>query len=221
MTNTNSSNARVDDIVLTADAPEIKSIKIAGASVLLAEGGTFECGENFTVTAVYANGTEKDVTADATVDSSAVNMAVAGMYTVTVSYNGLTASYDVTVQNASVQTVTTSIVFKELGYTNSEEVPSVTKDDVAITFALGSNTNNNTAKYYDTDTGVRTYVGNTITVSCEYNMVAIEFTYAGSSYNKISADVYSGTTWSGNAKEVVFNSTGTTRIQAITITYTK
>lgn len=221
LTNTNSSNARVDDIVLTADAPEVKSIKIAGASVLLAEGGTFECGENFTVTAVYANGTEKDVTADATVDSSAVNMAVAGMYTVTVSYNGLTASYDVTVQNASVQTVTTSIVFKELGYNNGDEVPSVTKDDVAITFALGSNTNNNTAKYYDTGTGVRTYVGNTITVSCEYNMVAIEFTYAGSSYNKISADGYSGTTWSGNAKEVVFNSTGTTRIQAITITYTK
>ncbi len=221
LTNTNSSNARVDDIVLTADAPEVKSIKIAGASVLLAEGGTFECGENFTVTAVYANGTEKDVTADATVDSSAVNMAVAGMYTVTVSYNGLTASYDVTVQNASVQTVTTSIVFKELGYKNGDEVPSVTKDDVAITFALGSNTNNNTAKYYDTGTGVRTYVGNTITVSCEYNMVAIEFTYAGSSFNKISADGYSGTTWSGNAKEVVFNSTGTTRIQAITITYTK
>lgn len=221
LTNTNSSNARVDDIVLTADAPEVKSIKIAGASVLLAEGGTFECGENFTVTAVYANGTEKDVTADATVDSSAVNMAIAGMYTVTVSYNGLTASYDVTVQNASVQTVTTSIVFKELGYNNGDEVPSVTKDDVAITFALGSNTNNNTAKYYDTGTGVRTYVGNTITVSCEYNMVAIEFTYAGSSYNKISADGYSGTTWSGNAKEVVFNSTGTTRIQAITITYTK
>lgn len=221
LTNTNSSNARVDDIVLTADAPEVKSIKIAGASVLLAEGGTFECGENFTVTAVYANGTEKDVTADATVDSSAVNMAVAGMYTVTVSYNGLTASYDVTVQNASVQTVTTSIVFKELGYNNTDEVPSVTKDDVAITFALGSNTNNNTAKYYDTGTGVRTYVGNTITVSCEYNMVAIEFTYAGDTYNKISADGYSGTTWSGNAKEVVFNSTGTTRIQAITITYTK
>lgn len=221
LTNTNSSNARVDDIVLTADAPEVKSIKIAGASVLLAEGGTFECGENFTVTAVYANGTEKDVTADATVDSSAVNMAVAGMYAVTVSYNGLTASYDVTVQNASVQTVTTSIVFKELGYNNGDEVPSVTKDDIAITFALGSNTNNNTAKYYDTGTGVRTYVGNTITVSCEYNMVAIEFTYAGSSYNKISADGYSGTTWSGNAKEVVFNSTGTTRIQAITITYTK
>ena len=221
LTNTNSSNARVDDIVLTADAPEIKSIKIAGASVLLAEGGTFECGENFTVTAVYANGSEKDVTADATVDSSAVNMAVAGMYTVTVSYNGLTASYDVTVQNASVQTVKTSIVFKELGYKNGDEVPSVTKDDVAITFALGSNTNNNTAKYYDTGTGVRTYVGNTITVSCEYDMVAIEFTYAGDSYNKISADGYSGTTWSGNAKEVVFNSTGTTRIQAITITYTK
>lgn len=221
LTNTNSSNARVDDIVLTADAPEVKSIKIAGASVLLAEGGTFECGENFTVTAVYANGSEKDVTADATVDSSAVNMAVAGMYTVTVSYNGLTASYDVTVQNASVQTVTTSIVFKDLGYSNGDEVPSVTKDDVAITFALGTNTNNNTAKYYDTGTGVRTYVGNTITVSCEYNMVAIEFTYAGSSYNKISADGYSGTTWSGNAKEVVFNSTGTTRIQAITITYTK
>ena len=215
-TNNNSSNARVDDIVLTEDAPFIESIVADGMNVLFSTGDEFAF--NGTVTAIYTNGITEDVTNDVTVDSSAVNMSVAGTYTVTISYNDVSTTYDITVMDASVETETTNIIFKDLGYANGADVERVEQDGIVITFDKGTN-NNNSPKYYTTGNGVRTYKGNTITVSSDTNINSIEFTFSEAQYNKLQATGYSGTTWSGNATNVVFNSTDTTRIQSIAITY--
>lgn len=112
--------------------------------------------------------------------------------------------------------------FSTMGYSNGADVPSVSSEPVLITFALGSNPNGNSAKYYDTGDGVRTYVGNTITVSGA-TISQIDFVFAGESYNKIEGDGYVANgatgTWTGSSSNVVLNSTATTRIQDIVVTY--
>ena len=114
--------------------------------------------------------------------------------------------------------------FSTMGYENAQDVPSVTQAPIAITFGVGTNTNGNTAKYYNTGTGVRTYVGNTITINGA-TIKKVELIFAGASYNLIEASGYvkDGTsgTWTNasGATEVVLNSTGTTRIQQIIVTY--
>lgn len=217
-TNNNSNNARVDDIVLTEEAPTVELLVAEGMNVLFSVGDKFAF--NGTVNAIYTNGISEDVTNNVTVDSSAVNMSVAGTYTVTISYNDVSTTYDITVMDASVETETTNIIFKDLGYANGADVERVEQDGIVITFDKGTN-NNNSPKYYTTGNGVRTYKGNTITVSSttKSNINSIEFTFSEANYNCLEATGYTGTTWSGSANQVVFNGTGTSRIQSIAITY--
>ena len=117
-----------------------------------------------------------------------------------------------------------TFVFAEMGFENAQEVPEVSKDGIKLAFELGANTNGNTPKYYSTGNGLRTYVGNTITISGA-TITRAEFTFAGASYNKIEASGYVADgatgTWTGSDKSVVLNSTGTTRIQKIVVTYTE
>lgn len=101
LTNNNSgTNARVDDIVLTAEAPTVEKITVTGATTSFTVGDTFVF--DGTVTATYNNGATENVTDDVTVDSSEVKMDTAGTYTVTVTYNGKNATYNVTVAEESV-----------------------------------------------------------------------------------------------------------------------
>lgn len=116
--------------------------------------------------------------------------------------------------------------FSTMGFENAQDVPSVAQTPITVTFGLGTNSNGNTAKYYNTGTGVRTYVGNTITINGA-TIKKVELIFAGASYNLIEASGYvkdgaSGTwTNASGATEVVLNSTGTTRIQQIIVTYTE
>lgn len=101
LTNNSNNNARVDDIVLTEDTPELEAIVIADATT------TFKVNDEFifdgTVTAIYQNGVSEDVTKDATVDSSNVDMTVVGTYTVTITYNSVSATYKITVTEATAE----------------------------------------------------------------------------------------------------------------------
>lgn len=101
LTNNSNNNARVDDIVLTEDTPELEEIVIADATT------TFKVNDEFifdgTVTAIYQNGVSEDVTKDATVDRSDVNMTVEGTYTVTITYNSVSATYKITVTEATAE----------------------------------------------------------------------------------------------------------------------
>ena len=117
-----------------------------------------------------------------------------------------------------------TFVFAEMGFENAQEVPEVSKDGIKLAFELGANTNGTTPKYYSKGNGLRTYVGNTITISGA-TITRAEFTFAGDSYNMIEASGYVADgatgTWTGSDKSVVLNSTGTTRIQKIVVTYTE
>ena len=129
----------------------------------------------------------------------------------------------VSVNNVEAQTFT----FSNLGYENGNEVSTVAgTSHCAIVFAKG--TNSNAPKYYTSGTAVRTYGGNTITVTANagYQISKITFTFGSSDgSNEITASTgtYSNGTWTGTIKDgasVVFTVGGTTgnrRISAIAI----
>ena len=80
------------------------------------------------------------------------------------------------------------------GYTNQQEVSSVSSDGVTLTFDKG--TNSNTPKWYTTGTAVRLYGGSTLTVSSTVGKVtSVVFTFSGTGYtlsNTATATVDNG-----------------------------
>lgn len=120
--------------------------------------------------------------------------------------------------------VTTQFVYKDKGYTNGQEVTSVSQDGVTIGFDKGTN-NSYKPTYYDTGTAIRCYGGNTIAVSAT-NISQIVFTFAsGESTNTISVNTGSYNadtkTWKGAADQVIFTVDGTSghrRIKEMDVT---
>jgi hypothetical protein len=98
------------------------------------------------------------------------------------------------------------------GYTNQQEVTSLTVDNVTVTFDKGTNTN--TPKYYTSGNSVRVYGGGTVTISTSGSdpITGITFTYGDSDGNNaITCDVgtFESPNWTGSADEVVFTIGGT------------
>lgn len=120
---------------------------------------------------------------------------------------------------------TASFNFSELGYSNGDEVTTVTASGITLTFDKG--TNSNVPKYYTTGSAVRVYGGGTMTVSSSssYTITGITLTFgSGDGSNAITTDVgtYSSDSWSGSASSVVFTVGGTSghrRIASVTVTY--
>ncbi len=73
----------------------LESIEVSGAKTTFTVGDEWAFGG--TVTAKYNDNSTEDVTEDATVNNSEVNLGTAGEYTVTVTYEGKTATYTITV----------------------------------------------------------------------------------------------------------------------------
>lgn len=83
-------------VTVTAATPVLKSISVSGAPVTFNEGDTFTYA-GLVVTATYSDNSTKTITSGYEVDSSAVNMNLAGTYTVKVTFEGKEASYTITV----------------------------------------------------------------------------------------------------------------------------
>ena len=91
-------NGKSANYTVVVAQPLLSSITVSGAK------NSFENNEEFVSTglvvkAVYEDGSEVEIT-DYVIDNSAYNKAVAGTYTIVVSYNGKSANYDVTVAQA-------------------------------------------------------------------------------------------------------------------------
>ena len=106
---------------VTVVEPTLSSISTSGQTTSFYKGSTFSYGG--TCTATYNNGSTKTVTPS--VNSSSVNMNVAGNYTVTLSYteNGVTktTTYTVTVLNTAL----TNSIQECYGKTNNTSVSDV------------------------------------------------------------------------------------------------
>lgn len=226
--NNTNSNARVDDIVLTEEAPVVESLQIADATLSFTAGDEFVFGG--TVNAIYQNGVSEDVTEDVEVNSDDVDMNAAGTYTVTVSYEGVSATYDITIQAAGVKTETF-----DLSVTGTYNNNSITWTENGITIVqekgAGSSAPNSS---YKTASTMRLYQGNTLTFSSENTITQIEFVTKSTNYGK-TATVDVGTltnpktsgctiTWTGSENLItITNGTGSggSQLQTskITITY--
>ena len=124
-----------------------------------------------------------------------------------------------------VEEVVLVIDLTNQGYTNGQEVTSVSENPIDVEFNKGSNSN--APKYYTTGTAVRVYGGNYFIVSSDKTIVKVALTFGSDDgSNAITTDVptYSNSTWTGNANSVKFSIGGTSgnrRIQKITVTYQK
>lgn len=121
-------------------------------------------------------------------------------------------------------------VAAEQGYENAEDVTNITIAE-GVTGVFDKADGNNAPKYYNTGTSVRTYAGNTFTLtSAGEPIVKVEFTFdatkapafdVSTGEMAISEDNTSGT-WTGEASEIVFSvpnvSGQQTRIQSIKVT---
>lgn len=117
---------------------------------------------------------------------------------------------------------TETINMKAQGYGNGQEVTTLKQGDVTITFSKGT-ASSNVPKYYNTGEAVRCYSGNTMTVAAE-DISSIEFTFgSGENSNPISVNTgtLNGSTWTGEADNVVFSvggSSGHRRIAEVKVT---
>ena len=117
-----------------------------------------------------------------------------------------------------------TITFSEQGYSNQQEITTVSGTNFTITFNKG--TNSNAPKYYTSGTAIRAYGGNFFTVSSTTKTIEkIEITFGSSDgSNAITTDVdtYKNGTWTGSASSVTFTIGGTTgnrRLASIAVTY--
>ncbi len=126
-----------------------------------------------------------------------------------------------------------TIDLNKKGFTNQQDVTTVTQDGVTLTFDLGSNPNGNRPKYYTNNgASVRCYVGNTLTISADDVISKITFTFSSGTYSfksdNCSASSGSLTTtgnpsvWEGETDEVVFTNISSEKdkwyIQTVTLT---
>lgn len=163
-------------------------------------------------TGVVTGVADGTATISATFDGNAnYNAAEAQTYIITVGTGGSTTPDPETFD------------FSKKGYTNQQEISSVSGDNMTISFDKG--TNSNVPKYYTSGTAVRVYGGGYFTVSSSYNISKIEITFGDSDgSNAITTDVstYTNGTWTGSAKAVKFTIGGTSgnrRIKVIKVTY--
>ena len=211
-------------------------MSVSGAKTSFSVGDSFSFGG--TVKAGYSDRPDFEMStltaSEYTVDDSAVNMAVAGTYTVTVSYNAnplVTASYQITVAAGASSTVTfvfnTDAGLAELGISKPGK---------------GAGTNLGTTPYVlgditltATDGGTATRVWNSSgTLDLRIYKSGGSFTFAASGSKKITSIVLSGTTvdgftanvgtfsagtWTGNASSVTLSATATEKINTIEVTY--
>lgn len=94
---------------------------------------------------------------------------------------------------------------------NAEDLVG-TKDGITLTYALGSG-----GQRYVTDSEIRVYTGNTLTVSvAQGTLTEMEFTI-GTKTSPLSANTgsFNGFKWTGNAKQVIVTSSNNTSVKNI------
>lgn len=124
---------------------------------------------------------------------------------------------------ANVSAYEITIDFTQQGYTNGQDITTLSQDGITLTFSKG--TNSNGPKYYTTGTAIRLYGSNTLNVAYSGGQITnIAFTFAsGEGTNAITADegTFTSPNWEGNANNITFTIGGTSghrRIQKMVFT---
>ena len=213
------------DIEVKAPAT-LESISLSGTYPTEFTQGDAFSSEGIVVTANYDDESTKDVTGDATF--SGYDMSTTGEQTVTVSYEGKTATYTISV-NEYVQPTQFDIALNDAFFgTNyggtaagiTDETPvSGTLNNVTVTYAGSGN-------HYINNNQTRFYPNNKLTFEAPegYNITQIVFTSAGTWAATITPDDGTYTsdtkTWEGEAATVLFTGSGSSRCDMSKVTIT-
>ena len=98
----------VVSLAACSNEPVVSKIDLANQDTTAVFGQTF-ADSDLKVTATMSDGTTKDVTAEATIDTSKVDTSKAGVYAVVVSFGGQSVVYNVTVEAPAPAATVTSI----------------------------------------------------------------------------------------------------------------
>lgn len=195
---------------------------------------SYYVGEEFDATglivnAVYTQGGAQvrveNVTDDA--EFSGFDSSTAGPNTVTVSYNGFTEEFDLSILEVPVEKNTIKFVSSSKGFENGAVVETITESNFNVAFDKG--TGSVTPKYYTSGSAIRVYGGNTISISGPYKILQVKIVLgSGDGTNEITANCgsFNSSTniWSSTAGEdnVIFTiggSSGNRRISEIHVVY--
>ena len=87
-------------VTINAAPKALKSISVSGAKNAFTVGEAFS-SEGLKVVANYDDGSSEELTSGFAIDSSKADMSKAGSYTITVTYEGLSATYQITVSEVA------------------------------------------------------------------------------------------------------------------------
>lgn len=158
--------------VVTVPEPVILNhIEITGSYKRKFYVGDEYMNDGIVVTAYYTQGGitvgEEDVTSETEFDG--FDSSEPGECIITASYNGKTATYNVTVNYIPVEENTSVFVMSQYGFDRGQTPGIIEKDGYIISF------NNTASKYYDGS--VRVYGNNTFTISGKNKIVAVSFVF--------------------------------------------
>lgn len=223
--------------------PELTGITVNATKTTFTVGDTFSFAG--TVTANYSNGTTKDVTASASF--SGYNMSQEGTQIVTVTYEGKTATYNITVDPAqsggedvstdpvTISTTMTDIVFKN-SYTISSGNTATCYTSIALDNIITMSTSGkaNCGSFWGADTQEwRLYQNKngdvTISASSGYIIKSVKFTFKNSNsgtLNNGSTKLSSNTKYDVNSSSVTYTvgnsgtaTNGQIKISAVDVVY--
>lgn len=139
----NSSVSTTNSVTRVVTTPTVNLSSIAvttqPATTTFTVGDTFSA-EGLVITATYSDGTTTDVTADAVL--SGYDMSTAGTQTVTATYEGLTATFEITVKEAVVEPTVNTVDC----WDNTEQV-TVRATSLGLTAVEATNVTGENAKY--------------------------------------------------------------------------
>lgn len=208
-------------------APALSSIALSGTYPTVFNKGDEFSHEGMTVTAKYTDGSDEDVTSSATF--SGYDMNTLGEQTVTVSYTEgeitKTAQYNITVNKAPfVPTPAAAgyevvdfknVVYSSLTGNDQEQIDEYEGTSFAMAFAKPDGQNTYYTKYFANGAAVRTYTGNTITITGAEAITNVDIAWV-TGYVDDAVSI----TGLGNATAVVTFSKNC-RFTAITVGYKK
>ena len=211
-------------------AATLSSIAWTGYTTKYTVGDVFKV--DGTVTATYSDGSTKDVTSEASF--STPDMSTAGAKTVTITYEGVTTTGEITVMPAGLKTVTLQYTTKTTTNMTGNNDAATVGLDAKEWSVVGSKGGGNNYPGLNKSQYIAIYYNVTesasITVSSsKYTIYSIKITYTGTSYNKGKVLVggnevtVSNGTYSINSDSFVVTNGNTSnaqvRISSIEITY--
>ena len=126
-------------------------------------------------------------------------------------------------QPAAAATENVAVNFPSMGFTNAQDVTTVTAESVTFTFGQGTNTEDLAPKYYNSGTAIRMYKGNTMSISAGgATITKIVFSLTGTPTFNTGTYNATSTTWEGEATTVTLSnemSSGQIRVKSATVYY--